>query len=75
MIVALTSSNASLVHTEYLDSIGMFASLANKLLLRQSQPSAGQINFWDKFMVPVSRVVDPLTMRRIGKTIIAVWQK
>lgn len=60
---------------EYLDSIGMFASLANRVLLRQSMPTGRQIAVWDKSMVPISRFVDPLIFRSLGKTILGVWQK
>jgi hypothetical protein len=44
----------------YLDSIGYLASLANKTMLKQSMPTTRQIIVWDRFMVPVSRVLDPL---------------
>jgi SAM-dependent methyltransferase len=57
---------------QYLDSVGMLASLANRLLLRASMPTAAQIRLWDRGMVPVSRLLDPLTGHRLGKTIIAV---
>jgi hypothetical protein len=56
------------------DSIGLFASLANKLLLRQTIPSRTEINAWDRFIVPVSRRVDPLIGYRFGKSIMAVWR-
>ncbi len=59
----------------YLDSVGMFASLANKLMLRQSHPKIGQILFWDRAMVPVSRIVDPLLGHNFGKTVIAIWRR
>lgn len=58
----------------YLDSVGMLASLANRLFLKQAQPSAAQIGFWDKAMVPMSRVFDPLTGYRVGKSIVGVWR-
>jgi SAM-dependent methyltransferase len=64
-----------LVHCEYLDSVGMFASLANRFLLRSSLPTPGQIKTWDTWMVPVSRVLDPVFARRVGKSILAVWEK
>lgn len=57
---------------QYLDSVGMLASLANRMLLRSSMPTAGQIRLWDRGMVPFSRWLDPLTGFRLGKTIIAV---
>jgi hypothetical protein len=60
---------------EYLDSVGMLASAANKLFLRRSYPSSGQIKFWDRLLVPMSRLVDPLVLRCIGKSILGVWKK
>ncbi len=60
---------------EYLDAAGMLASLANRWLLRSAAPSRSQILFWDRLLVPCSRVLDPLSGRRIGKSILAVWRK
>jgi SAM-dependent methyltransferase len=56
-----------------LDSVGLFASLANKLVLRSENPSFAQIHLWDKTMVPLSRTVDRLTRYRLGKSALAVW--
>ena len=58
---------------EYLDSAGMLLSLANRALLRQSMPTLAQIRTWDRLVVPVSRVADPLLLRRVGKSILAAW--
>jgi len=58
----------------YLDSAGMILSLGNKLLLRQSIPTAKQIHVWDRYFVPISRVVDRLLGYRLGKSIIGVWR-
>ena len=57
----------------YLDCVGLLASGANKLLLKQSAPSRRQILFWDRYMVPASKVLDPLLGYRLGKSIAAVW--
>jgi SAM-dependent methyltransferase len=57
---------------EYLDSVGMLASLANRCLLSQTTPGLRQIEVWDRLMVPVSRVLDPLLAHRLGKSILAV---
>jgi len=57
----------------YLDGCGFFASAANRLLLRQSMPTLRQILFWDRFLVPLSRVTDPLLFHRFGKSVLAVW--
>ena len=51
----------------------MAASLANRLLLRASMPTDGQIKFWDRMLVPVSRVIDPVLGRSIGKSVVAIW--
>lgn len=59
---------------QYLDSVGMLASLANVLVLKASMPTQVQIRFWDRVMVPMSRVLDPLTGFRAGKSVLAVWQ-
>lgn len=63
------------IRLEYLDSVGMLASLANKLLLRQSYPTERQILLWDRWFVPASRVVDPLLLHHVGKSILGVWAK
>jgi len=74
-IAALTPRNASIKELRYLDSVGMFASMANRLLLRQSMPEKKQILFWDRMMVPISRLLDPLFFHRIGKSVLVVWER
>lgn len=64
----------SLVHLEYLDCVGMLASLANRWLLGQSIPTLRQIAFWDKVMVRASALCDPLFGYRLGKSILAVMR-
>lgn len=61
--------------TFYLDSVGLIASLGNRLALRASAPSEAQIRIWDGGMVPISRVTDRLTNYRLGKTIVAIFGK
>lgn len=60
---------------EYLDSVGFFASLANRLLLKQSNPTLKQILFWDRVLVRLSRVIDPLLFHRAGKSVVGVWTR
>jgi SAM-dependent methyltransferase len=59
----------------YLDSAGFLASLGNKLILRSPAPSAAQIRFWDRFMVPMSRISDRVLGYSIGRSILVVWRK
>jgi SAM-dependent methyltransferase len=59
----------------YLDSLGLFLSLGNALLLRKALPSPSQIAVWDRVFVPGSRVLDRMLGGRFGKSVLAVWHK
>jgi len=60
----------------YLDSLGMIASLANRLFLRQSAPNEKQVKFWDGWIIPLSRgFLDRLLAYSIGRSVIAVYSK
>lgn len=59
----------------YLDSLGFFASLVNKLFLHKSLPSLKNILFWDKVIIPLSKISDVLFFRSFGKSLIGVYQK
>jgi SAM-dependent methyltransferase len=71
----LTPHRMRLASAFYLDSVGMVASLANRLLMKKASPTLAQIRFWDSTLVRLSRVLDPITGRRVGKTVIAIWRK
>jgi ubiquinone/menaquinone biosynthesis C-methylase UbiE len=73
-LTAITPSAVRLVRLRYLDAVGMFASAANRAILRQEIPTRAQVLFWDRRMVPVSRVMDALLNYRVGKSILAVWR-
>jgi SAM-dependent methyltransferase len=64
-----------LVRLIYLDSVGLIASLGNRLVLRSSMPNPRQIRVWDKAMVPLSRLLDPILGHRVGKSILGIWRK
>lgn len=59
----------------YLDSVGLLASLANRMLLRSDSPTHGQVQLWDRFMVRSSRWLDPLFGHGLGKSIVCVLKK
>jgi len=75
MLHNLTPDGASIEKLFYMDSLGCIASYINAVLLEASMPTKKQIWLWDKFIVPVSRILDRLFNFSIGKTIIAVWKK
>jgi SAM-dependent methyltransferase len=62
------------VRMRYLDSVGMLASLGNRLVLQSAMPSPRQIAAWDRLMVPCSKVLDPLTAYSVGKSVLGVWR-
>lgn len=68
-----TEFSVEILH--YLDSVGIAASAANAFFLKQSLPTRRQIAFWDRYMVPTSRVVDPLLLHRVGKSLFLVARK
>jgi len=72
---ACSPPNCRLEAMFYLDCAGVFASLANRVILRQSAPTLKQIKAWDNYIVPVSRLLDPLLGYAVGKTIVGVWTR
>jgi len=75
---SLRASAPDTLRTEklvYLDAAGMLASAANRLLLQSSMPTERQILTWDRLLVPISRLVDPIFAGRIGKSVLGVWRK
>ena len=59
----------------YLDAAGMLASAANRMLLRSAMPTERQILTWDRLLVPVSRLIDPLFAGRVGKNVLGSGAK
>ncbi len=72
---ALTPPDCRPILLRYLDSVGLFTSLANRLFLRQPLPTHTQILFWDRRLVPLSCLLDPLFGFRFGRSVLAVWEK
>jgi SAM-dependent methyltransferase len=73
MLARITPAPLQLTTAFYLDAVGMLASLANRLLLREAYPTLSQIRFWDSTLVRLSRLVDPCTRHRVGKTVIGIF--
>jgi SAM-dependent methyltransferase len=72
-LLGAASAPLRVVSSFYLDSAGLLASLANKMLLKAEIPTLGQIHLWDTRIVPVSKIVDRVTGHHFGKTVVAVW--
>lgn len=71
----ITSEEFKCISLRYLDCVGLIASLGNRLLLKSKMPNKQQILLWDKVMVPISKIVDPLIQYSMGKSILGIWQK
>ena len=75
MLRALAPPGAVLERIWFMDSAGMLLSAANRLILRQSMPTRAQIAFWDRCIIPVSRMLDPCLLRSVGKSLVGVWRR
>lgn len=71
----MKTKNLKLKYSRYLDSLGYFAAFLNKYVLQQKYPSIKQVNFWDKTLIPISKIVDKILFYSFGKSILIVWQK
>lgn len=59
----------------YLDSLGVVASFVNKWFLKQAAPSVKQVKFWDRTIVSLSKLLDPIVGHSFGKSLIGVLEK
>jgi hypothetical protein len=59
----------------YLDAFGVLASAGNLLFLQAANASAGQMRFWDNYLVPISRFMDRLLAFTLGRSVLAIWRK
>lgn len=75
MLKSIVPSGMIIKKIHYLDSVGLLASLANKLFLKSGNPTHGQVQLWDRLMVKTSRILDPILGYRLGKSVICVLEK
>jgi SAM-dependent methyltransferase len=74
MLDAVAPADLKLLKMRYLDSLGLIASLMNKYFLKQDYPTARQISFWNRYIVPVSKPIDFILNYTAGKTVVGIWQ-
>jgi len=74
-LLAQSPRNCKVQVARYLDAAGLLASMSNRLFTRQAVPSRAQIWVWDRLLVPFSRVLDRVTMGKIGKSVLVVWRR
>jgi len=66
------SADFRVLHSEYVDSVGFAASLVYRLLRRDGTVSPRSVLLYDRLAFPVSRVLDRLTRRLVGKNLLVV---
>lgn len=71
----LMPSDLRLVSIKYLDSISILTNILNKVILKQQIPTLNQIKVWDKILIPISKVIDPIIRYSAGKSVLGIWQK
>lgn len=74
MFENLKVTNTKIEKIYYLDSLGFFLSLLNKFFLKRN-PKKKEIMFWDKVIVPISKLTDYLLCNLFGKSIVCVYKK
>lgn len=74
-LLAVMPEGLEAIELKYLDCVGAIASIGNRFVLKRKMPSVKQLAVWDKLMIPLSRVVDPLLGYRAGKSVLGVWRK
>jgi hypothetical protein len=70
MITDCVPANFTISEYYCLDSLGVLASLGNKLFSRNSSVTLKKVIFWDKILVPLSIKIDRLTGYKFGKSIL-----
>jgi SAM-dependent methyltransferase len=73
-LAALRPPGLTLARHQLLDSVGLLASMANRVLLAQAMPSQRQLRIWDRWMIRGSRRLDPVLRYRVGKSIMIAWR-
>lgn len=74
-LIKIRHPGTRLLRLRYLDSVGILASLINKIILGGNIPTRYQLVFWDRCMVPISHLLDSILGHKIGKSVYAIWQK
>lgn len=67
--------NLKPVRLNYLDSVGVMASVFNKFFLQQKYPTPEQIKLWDNYLIRTSMVLDKLIFHQWGKSLLGIWEK
>lgn len=59
----------------YLDSLGLVASIINKFVLKKEMPTRKDLAFYDRVLLPFSRILDIIVFSSFGKSLVGVFVK
>ena len=60
----------------YLDTLGYLLYFLNKIFFKEEEyPSKTKILIWDKIFIPITIILDFLTLYKFGKNILCVYEK
>ncbi len=69
----LELSGYTVKHIRYCDSLGFILSFIFKYIgSKNGEPSSTSLRFYDKFLLPVSKVMDVLVCGKFGKNVLAI---
>ncbi len=74
-LTALTRPPLVLEKLFYLDALGAFTSLLNRFILKKEMPTLKDITFWDKYIIPTSRLADKILFHSFGRSVVGVWKR
>jgi len=63
-------SECQIVNAKYLDSLGFFLSTMIKISPKKISPTQRNIQIWDKYLVPLSKLIDKLLSYKVGKSLL-----
>ena len=73
---SLKLENSKIVDLYYLDSIGYFLYLLNRIFFKEeTYPSKLKIFLWDKLFTPISMILDRFLNYKFGKNIMCIIKK
>ena len=72
----LNKKNLKIKKLIYLDFLGYLLYFLNKIFFKEEEyPSKTKILIWDKIFIPVTIILDFLTLYKFGKNILCVYEK
>jgi len=74
----LVDAGAHVVTSEYFNAVGAIGWWANRFLSHETLESGavdGQVRFFDRWVLPISRAINPVTRHFFGQSVLAVARK